>query len=283
MKLSSILKNFYTWAILSEGSSRTSALIRIGLAFIIWARWGKELAIFNADLPYGFLFSILFYTSTTLMLIGYYSNLSTFIAGVVTLTMYYYHGFTLGNEPWTHHHTYLLAISTFLCSFTPCGKSYSLDRYLEVKKAIKNKFEIPKEIGNLFGLRLISLQLAAVYFWTAYDKSNYVWISGQKMEANIMFQYTGSRYPEFPAIELIIVAISIGVLILEYALSIGLFFRIGRKILLVPGIIFHCLIYITLPVKTFTITVLLLYLSFLNTDKTHELIDKISGYTNKKH
>nr|NIP30359.1 HTTM domain-containing protein [Candidatus Dadabacteria bacterium]NIQ14689.1 HTTM domain-containing protein [Candidatus Dadabacteria bacterium] len=173
---------------------------------------------------------------------------------------------------------YLLAISTFLCSFTPCGKSYSLDRYLEIKKAIKHKFNIPAETGNLFGLRLLSLQLAAVYFWTAFDKSTITWITGQKMEVNFMFQYTGSSYPDFPGFHLMMVILALAVLILEYALSVGLFFKITRKILIIPGIILHCIIYITLPVKTFTATVILLYLSFFDSDEVHKFIDKISGF-----
>ena len=281
MKLSSRLKDFYYWAVLSEGSSRTSALIRIGLVITIWARWGRELSLFNAEYPYGYIFSVLFYLCTTLMFIGYYSNLSTFITGLATLTFYYYYGFALGKEPWTHHHTYLLAISTFLCCFTPCGKSYSVDRYLKVKNALKNNLKIPKEIGNLFGLRLLSLQLAAVYFWTAYDKTNWVWVSGQKMTANIMAIYTGSRTPDFPLAEVVIISISVGVLILEYALSVGLFFRLTRKYLLIAGIIFHALIYIALPVRTFTMTVFILYLSFIDTKKVHALIDNISGHTKK--
>ncbi len=273
-----MINKFYIWSLKTEGSSRSSALIRIGLVLIIWARWGNELTLFHASSLFDFIFSGLFFISTTLMLIGFYSNLTTFTTSIITLTMYYYFGFTLGHEPWTHHHTYLLAISTFLCSFTPCGKSYSLDRYLEIKKAIKHKFNIPAETGNLFGLRLLSLQLAAVYFWTAFDKSTITWITGQKMEVNFMFQYTGSSYPDFPGFHLMMVILALAVLILEYALSVGLFFKITRKILIIPGIILHCIIYITLPVKTFTATVILLYLSFFDSDEVHKFIDKISGF-----
>lgn len=278
-KLSGTIKDLYSWALLSEGSSRTSSLIRIGLVLIIWSRWGNEVTFFNSDTVTEYILSILFYIFTPLMLIGFYSNITTFLTSVITFTMYYYFGFYLGIEAWTHHHTYLLAMSTFLCSFTPCGNSYSLDRYLKLKQTIKRNLPAPDEKGNLFGLRLISLQVCAMYFWTAFDKSNIPWITGEKMEANLMYMYTGSYLPEFTGFKTLIILVSITVLILEYALSFGLIFRNTRKFLIIPGILFHFILYLTLPVKTFSATVILLYLSFMDTESVHKFIEFINGHT----
>lgn len=271
------------WAICSETSSRTSGIIRIGLALLIWARWSKEFGFFNSfSLKYP-LFAVFFFISTASMLIGFYSRFSTFMAALSTLTIYYYFGSRLGIGGWDHHHTYLLAISTLFCSLTPCGKSYSLDRYLAVKEALKKNQKIPEEKGNIFGIRLISLQLCAMYFWTAYDKTNMSWFSGEKLEMHFMWQYMGSIYPTWPGFHELMLVLSWLTLLLEYSLAFGLFFEQTRKHLLIPGIIFHCIIYLTLPVNTFSFTVILLYLSFLNADYIHCLIDKMSGFTEECH
>lgn len=282
-KIQKSILEFTDWAFSSEKSSRTSAIIRIGLALLIWARWSKELALFNSfSLKYP-LFAALFFISTTAMLVGFYSRISTLLAAASTLVMYYYFGSKLGIGGWDHHHTYLLAISTLFCSLTPCGKSYSLDRYRKTKNSIKNNLSIQKETGNIFGLRLISLQLCAMYFWTAFDKTNMSWLSGEKMEMHFMWQYVGSVYPTWVGFHELMLVLSWSTLLLEYSLAFGLFFKKTRKYLLIPGIIFHCIIYLTLPVNTFSFTVVLLYLSFLDADFIHRLIDRISGFKEENY
>lgn len=277
------IEKIFEWALNSETSSRTSAIIRIGLALLIWARWSKELAFFNTFSLYNPLIALFFFTSTTAMLIGFYSRLSTFFSALSILIIYYYYGSKLGIGGWDHHHTYLLAVSTLFCSLTPCGKSYSLDRYLTVRKALKYSQKIPVEKGNIFGLRLISLQLCAMYFWTAFDKTNMSWFSGEKIEMHFMWQYMGSVYPTWSGFHELMLALSWSTLLLEYSLAFGLFFKKTRKYLFIPGIIFHCIIYLTLPVNTFSFTVILLYLSFIDADYIHKLIDKISGFNKQSY
>jgi hypothetical protein len=194
--------------------------------------------------------------------------------------MYYYGGVVRGIEPWTHHHTYLLAFAAFLCALTPCGRSYSLDRYLSVRKAKETGSPLPQESGNLWALRLIALQAALIYFWTAYDKTNWTFLSGITLERIFMWNYVGSDYPDFPGFHLMMVVISWITVLLEYAL-IGLLFGRFRKWLVLPGLLFHGLIYILLPVGTFSLTMWALYLSFFDPDKVHALIDEISGNSHK--
>lgn len=280
LSLNNAWTSFLSWGLHTEGSTRSSALIRIFLALLIWTRWGGALTLFKLGTLEGVFLSVNFFISTTLMLFGIWTRLSTLWTAAIVLSMYFYAGLVRGIEPWTHHHTYLLAFATLLCALTPCGRSYSLDRYMSVRKAKIIGGTLPKESGNLWALRLIALQVALIYFWTAYDKTNWTFLSGAQLERIFMWLYTGSDYPDFPGLHILMIIISWATVLLEYAL-IGLLFKRFRKWLVLPGLLFHGLIYILLPVGTFSLTMWTLYLSFFDSDKVHELIDELSGNSNK--
>ena len=138
---------FADWAVDTEGSSRSSALIRIGLAMLFWSRWAGELLLYSDQSPNGLFLAANFFVATMLLFLGYHSRIAAVWAGSVGLAMYYYFGFQLGREPWTHHHTYLLAVAALLIALTPCGRSYSLDRYLAVMRAERMGVAPPAELS----------------------------------------------------------------------------------------------------------------------------------------
>ena len=90
-------RSLFAWCVQTEGSSRSSALIRIFLVLIIWTRWGSELLLYRSlDTPAYLILSLSYFASTTLMLLGLFSRASTLWAGLTTLSMYYYFGVELG-------------------------------------------------------------------------------------------------------------------------------------------------------------------------------------------
>ncbi|TIU00559.1 MAG: hypothetical protein E5W55_02520, partial [Mesorhizobium sp.] len=183
---------FVDWAVGTEGSSRSSALIRIGLAMLFWSRWAGELLLYRDQSPIGLFLAVNFFVATALLFVGYHSRIAALWTGSVGLAMYYYFGHQLGREPWTHHHTYLLAIAALLIALTPCGRSYSLDRYLAVMRAERTGRPPPAERGNLWGLRLIVVQISVLYFFAAFDKTNYAFLSGARIEQIFLWYYAGS-------------------------------------------------------------------------------------------
>jgi hypothetical protein len=263
-----------------EGSTRAAALIRIGLVFLIWCRWAGEWLPFRAMVfPYLHmqLLSFSFYLFTFLMLAGKWTRFSTFCTGVILLIFYYYVGFARNVYEYTHHHTYLLALGTFFLSFTDCGKSFSLDRYEAVKKALKKGLQLPAERGTLWGMRLIALQLTAIYLFSAYNKTNVVFLSGMRMEHIILHWYFGSDYPPFPGFQLLMMFFAVGTIGIEYFLVFGLWFEKLQKPLILCGILFHLILYWLLPVSTFTLTICLLYLAYIPPQKVHDWFDKMIG------
>jgi hypothetical protein len=268
-------RRFADWAVGTEGSSRPSALIRIGLAMLFWSRWAGELLLYMDQSPAGLFLAANFFVATTLLFVGYHSRAAAVWTGAVGLAMYYYFGFELGREPWTHHHTYLLAVAALLIALTPCDRSYSLDRYLAVMRAERAGLPPPAERGNLWGLRLIVVQLSVLYFFAAFDKSNYAFLSGARIEQIFLWFYAGSDYPAglaWPA-----TMVSVAVVALEYCLALGLPFRATRRYLVLPGLAFHAIIYLTLPVYTFSATMALLYLAYFDADAVSKVLTRLQG------
>lgn len=266
---------FAAWAAGTEGSSRSSALIRIGLAMLFWSRWAGELLLYRDQSPAGLFLAANFFLATALLFVGYHSRAAAVWTGSVGLAMYYYFGFELGREPWTHHHAYLLAVAALLIALTPCDRSYSLDRYLAVVRAERAGVPPPVERGNLWGLRLIVVQLSALYFFAAFDKSNYAFLSGARLEQIFLWFYAGSDYPS--GLAWLATIVSFGVVALEYCLAFGLPFRATRRYLVLPGLAFHAIIYVTLPVYTFSATMALLYLAYFDADAVDKVIARLQG------
>ena len=214
-----------------------------------------------------------------MMLIGLFTRWSTAFTAIVLFTMYYYFGYRLDLEPWTHHHTYLLCMATLLSVFTPAGRSYSLDRYLAVARARVRGAPRPPESGNLAGLRLMVIQLSLIYFWAAIDKSDAVWISGARMEHYYLYFYHGPIYPLWQGFSAVMQILAVYVLVLEYLLAFTLPFRASRRYFIWFGLSLHLLFYILLPVSTYSLTMILLYLAYFDADSVHGFIDRIQGHS----
>ena len=269
-----IWRTFLDWAVGTVGSSRSSALIRIGLVFIIWARFAADQQFFVIELGWRTIFSVMFYLFTFGMLIGYITRICTFIVGLLVFFIYNYFGLFLG-ETQVSSHMYWLGIAPLLLSLTPCGKSYSLDRWFAVQQAAKKDHPPPLEQGNLWGLRLIVIQLSMMYFWTALDKLQADFISGDRLEAIFMSLYNNMVDVEQASWAFILLALII--IVLEFFLAFGMPFSGTRRYLVIPGLLMHALFYALLPVKTYSITIMLLYLAYFDANIVHRIIDEMSG------
>ncbi len=274
----SALHRIASWAVDYEASSRSAALIRIGVAALMWARWASELLLYRDLSGPGLALAAAFFVVTTMLFVGFRSRLAAALAGLVGFTMYFHFGHALGREPWTHHHVYLLSVAALLLALTPCGASYSLDRYFAVRSAEKYGRRPPPERGNLWGLRLIALTLSVLYLFSAIDKTDYGFLSGARLEHLVLWFYTGSDYPAVPGFGLLVMLAAWTVVALEYALAFGLNFAATRRWLILPGLAFHAILYMALPVYTFSLTMALLYLAYVDADAVHRLIDRMSGF-----
>lgn len=236
------------WALDTVDSTRSSALLRIGLVFLIWSRYANEFVLVRDPSVIGIALSLNFFSASLAMLVGYRTRLATLWMAAVLFTMYFYFGVELG-RPWVQHHTYLLVAATFLSALTPAGRSYSFDRYLALRRAARAGTPQPAELGNLFGLRLMMLQ--HIFIW----------------------YYHSPTMPEWSFFTPLCAAIACFVVVLEFLLAFGLFVPRLRRWLIPAGIALHLLFYLVLVVKTFSLTCVLLYLAVIPARRVHEFLD----------
>ena len=110
------------------------------------------------------------------------------------------------------------------------------------------------------------------------DKTSYAFLSGARIEAIFLWYYAGSDYPA--GLAWLATIVSFAVVALEYCLAFGLPFRRTRRYLVVPGLAFHSIIYLSLPVYTFSATMALLYLAYFDADAIDKIIARLQGIEN---
>lgn len=264
----------YRWLCCSEGSTRQLALMRIGIVLNVWARWSDDRVLYRDIAPEALLVGSLFFLSSTMALVGLFTRFSMPVLAAVVSYFVFFLGHERGVEPYTHHHTTLLAWCCIFLALGPSGRSLSVDRYLAVQRSRKRGVEPPPERANLYAVRLLALQLVAVYLWGALDKTNLGFLSGARMTHYLMAYYTGPREVEqlFAGATWILGGTASATVALEYGLALGLFFRSTRRLLIVPGLLLHGAFYFALSVFTFSTTMAVLYLAFIDDDELDAVV-----------
>ena len=225
---------------------------------------------------------VAFFVLTSMMLVGYRAQAACAGVALMLMTMHFWMGHGYGHPGWTSHHIYILVVSVSLLALSPCGHSYSWDRYRALAQA-QNAHEVPPEYGDLWPQRLIALQLAALYFWTAVDKTNWLFLSGQRLEHAFTWAYTGRILEPLISLGAVLSVAAIVVVVVEYFLAFAIFVRRWQAFVLPIGLALHAAFYVLLPVNTYSATVMVLYLALLDPDAVHRFLDRIQGYGYAQH
>lgn len=253
-----------------EGSTRAIGLMRIGLALLLWACWAQELMPYRWEQPRYWVAGAAFYLGTTGMLLGLWTRFSVAFTAVTVGTLVFGFGYFDGQHRWIHHHTHLLAHATILLALTPCGRSFSVDRWLARRRGW-----VAPEVGPLWAVPLLALQTSVVYFFSAIDKTTLRFLSGDHLRGIFAVYYTGSEPVELPGYAFVLALASIAVVVLEYVLPIALFVGRWQRWCIPIGLVLHALFYVFLPVGTFSLTMVVLYLAYLDPAVVHEAIDRL--------
>ncbi len=262
-----------------EGSTRPAALLRVGLALVVWSRFAFDFAAFHRDHPWTWSAlggSVL--VASTLMLVGWRSRLTTLWTGLSIAAIVLYLGVGQKQYALLHHHVSLLLIAVLLLALTPCGGSLSLDRWRAVQRARADGRPPPPERGPQWGVRLIALQMSAVYLWGAVDKTSAAWLSGDRLQAILMAQYSGSDWPTLPGFAALCTAGAVATVALEYFLAVALWRARWLPWLIPTVVVFHGVLFFFLPVATFSATMYVLLAAFLPADATHRGVDALLGH-----
>jgi len=268
------IADFLRWGADAQGSTRPLGLMRIAIATIVFVRFANEVSLYQGDSLSFVLLGVAFFGLTSMMLVGFKAQASCAGVPLTLMTMHFSMGKMHGYPGWSSHHIYILIVSVVLLALSPCGRSFSWDRYRALSQA-QDARDIPPEYGDLWPQRLIALQLAALYFWAAVDKTNWSFLSGQRLEEAFIWSFTGRALEPLISLGAILAVLSVIVVVVEYFLAFAIFVRRWQMFVLPLGLALHAAFYVLLPVNTYSATVMVLYLALLDPDAVHRFLDRM--------
>lgn len=264
------------WA-LRDASTRPVALLRILAVFLVWSKWGHVGALYAVyPDPEGIVMALLFFGASVSMLLGFQTRISTLVLALVLGYGFHILGVEEGDRgPWVHHHTALLKTLVWLLVLTPCGRSLSIDRLLELRRADRSKVPARPELAPIWGQRLIALQLFAMYAWAALAKLSPPFLSGRRMEAYLTEFYLGADVPDATWFHAFAALLGTGTVLLESFLAAAMLVPRMQRIFLPLGALLHLGFYMLLPVSTFSATVVAMYLCVIPPEKIEGLLHRL--------
>lgn len=270
----SAFERLRAWAVEYPGSTRGVASMRIGLTLLAWGELGEAVQPHKTS-P---LLSVFFYASSFLSLVGYRAAWTTFAAGVAYMLVLVF----VPNQ--MLHHTYLLAVSTMLLALTPCGRSLSIDRLLAVRRARAAGAPLPEEHGNLWALRLIALELTAVFFWGGYNKITFgtqhfqtAFLTGDRIEQILVYYYSGLPVQTPGWAKLGLALMGTGVVVFEMAAAVLLWIPKCRLKVLAACVVMTSCFQVVLAIRAFGLLSYVLYLAFVPPELVHRAFDRLLG------
>jgi hypothetical protein len=260
-----------------EASTRAVALVRILIILLVLVKWGEDLAFFRNDAPGLVFLTPLFFGCCALALIGWRTKAALFGLAALLGLFYFFYGKTLGVHEWAHHHSYMLFFVVALLNAAPCEKSYSVDRWLALRAAERAGAAPPAERGRTWAQNLIVLQMGALYFWTAIDKTEPHFLNGDRLERIFEWSYAGHPAYSLLTERWLLAGGSILVVLVEYFLAYAVIARRFPRATLFLAIGLHVAFYVLLKVDTYSATMIVLYLLYLDPDRVHRAIDRLHG------
>ncbi len=262
-RLLAMTDGFFT----KQGSTRVVGAMRIGAVLVTWSRFGAGMVPAFANGPAEIALCVSFWVFSVLAFVGLWSRVTIGLTGLSCMAIYYGQGLIGGNPALSSHHVYAQALLCVLLAMTPCGRSFSLDRW---------RLGVP-ERGPTWGQTLIAVQVTVLYLGAVYEKSYPAWLDGSRLQQIGMNVALGSSLPEGWAGVLFSVATVLGAWLtwgIELALGVLVWVRRWRVRVLLVGFVFHALVYAFTPVATFTVTMYVFLLATLNSDAVHGAMER---------
>jgi hypothetical protein len=119
--------------------------------------------------------------------------------------------------------------------------------------------------------------MSALYVYAAIDKTNLPFLSGVRLQHYLHFYYLGSEAYEGALLPVLCGAAAVSTVVLEYTLGIFLWRARAQRVLIPLGLAFHAVLYLFLPVHTFSLTMAALYVLWPDPDRVHGKLDTMFG------
>jgi len=239
-------------------------LLRACCSFIAWAEWGdlfyRDLwmrPVSDGEFLRPFVCATFFLFSAT-NLLGILPRVSLLgLAWSMIQVNDSVHNGT--NSKFKRHHTRAFAGTMMVLAATPCGRALTV-------------FSRSPKDANLWAVPLLRLHMSCIYFFATLDKLDSRWLSGDRMEQVyvLVLKFTPwARDVPFSNLEISLMQVAsvLGILS-EGLLAVGVLIR-GRFLIptLAFGIVFHAMIFILFPVKSYSCIMWSLFLIVPPADK----------------
>jgi hypothetical protein len=212
----------------AEVSSRSLGLLRIFAALSIWVEFASPWVIHRMDdyigtgvFSWGVLIPIWF------VIFGFKTRWAATIVALSFAALHLYYGLHVGVEKLVYPvQEFQVAV---LLAVTPCGRSLSVDRALEVRRARREQRPAAPETVPWWLLELFILQTATIYFWAAIQGCDATWLDGTTLELYIMQWYGNAEiFVLHPNFHDFVVGLAWTATVLEFVIAFGLLIRPAR-------------------------------------------------------
>lgn len=262
--------------VFEEVSSRSLGVIRILLTFNILNEYSPELVLHQVD-SRPILTAVVWtmFVSNLLVMVGYKTRWSSLAWALSFGVLHLYFGRFLHEVP-----RMAQPVQAFQCllvlAIAPSGRSLSIDRALEVRRArAQGREPEPERVPHL-ALDLIALSIATIYFWAALDKTDAAWLRGERMEMYYIKWYGGSDSLVYtPWMHTICKLMAWATMVLEFVLAFGLLFRRTRPWVVLGGYFLHISIAMTLAVTYFSFKMMTMLFACVPPNRVHAVFDLI--------
>ncbi len=262
-----------------RASTRPAGVLRIVLTSLAMSKWAAKMTMDRMQGPWWQMgFGLVALVSFLFLLLGFRTRLASVVAAACAFYI------AIGGlniqlgwaKIWSHHEA-CLAIAMVILALLPSGGSYSVDRWLAVRRAEREGVTPPREEGPMWAWPLLAFHVSVIYFYGGVVKCHWGYLHGDRLEQILMTKYLGSVVPREPWFRALMVLSAVGSVILEFSLSIGLWIRRFRWPLVWMGVIFHAFMYATLTVFTFSMTMCILYMGYFAPNDIHRELERLHG------
>lgn len=259
----------------AEASSRALGLLRILLCLEVIYEFASPWVSHRVDhVPYLLVTTWVLFISNWFVLIGYKTRISTILwwgsFAIIHLWFGRIEGVLDMQQPVMCFQTMTVVM------LAPSGRSLSLDRALEVRRARREGRAPPPETIPFWVYDLLAIEIAAIYFWAGQDKTDAAWFNGERMEHYFMFFYGGSDTLVYrPYVHDISVMMAWTTTVFELALAFGLIFRRTRKYVVFLGFALHIGILFYFAVTYFSMLMLMVLFTGMPPQWFHDFIGRI--------
>ena len=220
------------------------SLLRIGAILVSIARFSGTFSLFaQTDWPHGCL-AILFWGAAVCGLVGLWARPAVFLTGFTSFLAYVFDGHGGQVVQLGSHHVLAQSMLCMLLATTPCGGAFSI------------RPAGPGALGPGWGLWLLRLHVCVLYLGAVYEKLNWGFLSGQRLEQITYYIYLGSDWLDVPGLRLFCMVSAWLTVVIEAYLAIVIWRSQWAKWTWLLAAIFHGLVYLAIPVSTFSATML---------------------------